>query len=134
MSSLRALTFAACLALPATSLACGGETPAMHVVTQHVRAGDVVVVRFDAPPARPFARGDVWLTLAPAGSTDEMTGERIVIEEGAVEAAIPAGDAGAYELRLVDQSPRRLSRVVARLGLQVERPAVARNEPPAWYW
>lgn len=134
MTSLRALTIAACLVVSATPLACGGETPRMHVVTQHVRAGEVVVVRFDAPPVRQLGRGDVWLALAPAGSTDETLGERVVIEEGAAEAAVAVGDEGAYELRLVDQSPRRLSRVVARLRVDVESAAVARNEPPAWYW
>lgn len=134
MISLRVIPLAASLALAATPLACGDDAPRMRVVTQHVRAGDLVVVQFDAPPVAQFRRGDVWLTLVPAGSPDEFAGERRVIEVGAAEAFIPAGDDGTYELRLVDRSPRRLSRVVTRLALEVDRAAVARNEAPAWYW
>jgi hypothetical protein len=132
--SLRTLTLAASLALAATSVGCGSESPRMRVVTQHVRAGELVVVRFAAPLVAQFGRGDVWLTLVPAAASDEFAGERVVIEEGADEAAVPATAEGRYELRLVDRSPRRLSRVVARLSLDVDRAAVARNEAPAWYW
>jgi len=106
----------------------------MRVLTTHVRAGESVVVRFDAPPVAPLRRGDLWLTLAPVGSAEGFTGERTVIEEGAVEASIMVGDEGRYELRLVDRSPRRLSGVVARSLIEVDRPAVARNQAPAWFW
>lgn len=125
---------ATCLASGATLLACGGDAPRMRVLSTRVRSGDSVVVRFDAPPVAARARGDVWLTLVPQGTIDGFVGERIVIDEGATEVTIRAGDEGAYELRLVDQSPRRLSPVVARARVDVDRPAVARNEAPAWYW
>jgi hypothetical protein len=134
MRLVHSALLATCLAIGATSLACGGDAPRMSVVSAHVRAGDTVVVRFDAPPVTSRARGDVWLTLVPEGTSDEFVGERIVIDEGAAEATLPAGDEGAFELRLVDQSPRRLSPVVARIRVDVDRPAVARNEAPAWYW
>lgn len=122
------------LALGVGAVACGNDAPAMRVATSHVRAGESIVVRFDAPPVAPRGRGDVWLTLVPVAASDEYSGERVVIEEGAVEATIPAGDEGTYELRLVDESPRRLSRVVSRVPVAVERPALAGNEAPAWYW
>jgi hypothetical protein len=134
MTSPSVLTAAGVVVLAATMLACRGETSSMRVVTQQVRAGDVVVVRFDAPPVAEFARGDVWLTLAPAGTGDDYPGDRVVIEEGAAEAAIATVAQGSYELRLVDRSPRRLSRVVARLDLVVQRAALAQREAPAWYW
>lgn len=106
----------------------------MSVTSAHVRAGESVVVRFDAPPVAAKARGNMWLTLVPVGSGDEFVGERVVIEEGASDATVPAGDEGSYELRLVDRSPRRLRGVVARMRVDVERPAVASGEAPAWYW
>jgi hypothetical protein len=134
MTAPSAQTVARGVVLAATLLACRGETSSMRVVTQHVRAGDVVVVHFDAPPVAEFGRGDVWLTLAPAGSDDEYPGDRVVVEEGAAEAAIATVAQGSYELRLVDRSPRRLSRVVARLGLVVQRAEVAQRDAPAWYW
>jgi hypothetical protein len=134
MRLVRSALLATCLAGGATLLACGGDAPRMRVMSTHVRSGDSVVVRFDAPPVAARARGDVWLTLVPQGTSDDFVGERIVIDEGAADATVPAGDEGVYELRLVDQSPRRLSRVVARARVDVDRPAVARNEAPAWYW
>jgi len=122
------------LAVGVAAAACGIDAPRMRVTTTHVRAGDSIVVRFDAPPVAPRARGDVWLTLVPAGVGDEFAAGRVVIEEGAAEATIPAGDEGTYELRLVDESPRRLSRVVSRARVEVERAPLAREEAPAWYW
>jgi len=122
------------LAVGAAGVACGIDAPRMRVTTTRVRAGDSIVVRFDAPPVAPRGRGAVWLTLVPAGAGDEFAADRVVIEEGAAEATIPAGDEGTYELRLVDESPRRLSRVVSRARVEVERPPLARDEAPAWYW
>lgn len=122
------------LALGVVGIACGSDAPRMRVVTSHVRAGESIVVRFDVPPVAPRGRGDVWLTLVPADASDEFAAERVVIDEGASEATVPAGDEGTYELRLVDESPRRLSRVVSRARVEVERPALARVEAPPWYW
>jgi hypothetical protein len=134
MRLVHASLLSACLALGASSLACGTDAPRMSIASSHVRAGESVVVRFDAPPVAPRGRGDVWLTLVPLGSNEAFACERVVIEEGAGEATIHAGEEGTYELRLIDESPRRLSRVVSRARVQVERPAVAHNEAPAWYW
>ena len=134
MRLVHASLLSACLALAVSTSACGADAPRMSIASTQVRAGGSVVVRFDAPPVAPRSRGDVWLTLVPAGSSEQFNGERVVIEEGAGEAIIPAGAAGTYELRLVDESPRRLSRVVSRARVEVERAAVARNEAPAWYW
>jgi hypothetical protein len=106
----------------------------MRVVTAQVRAGDRVVVRFDASPVALHQRGHVWLTLVPEGSDEQFVGERVVLEEGAAEATIATGEEGAYELRLVDASPRRLSRVVARARVQVEEAIVVRAAAPAWFW
>jgi hypothetical protein len=122
------------LTLGVAGIACGSDGPRMRVATSHVRAGESIVVRFDAPPVAPRGRGDVWLTLVPATASDDFAGERVVVEEGAVEATVPAGDEGTFELRLVDESPRRLSRVVSRAPVAVEHAALARNEAPAWYW
>jgi hypothetical protein len=121
-------------AFVASSLACGIDAPRMRVMATHVHSGESVVVRFDAPPVAPRGRGDVWLTLVPQGAGDDFIGERVILDEGAAEATIHAGDVGAYELRLVDRSPRRLSPVVARARVDVDRPAVPRDEAPAWYW
>jgi hypothetical protein len=134
MRIIHGVLVVASLLVGRTLPACGGDSPRMRALTAHVRSGDSIVVRFDAPPVGPRARGSVWLTLVPRGSSEDFSGERTVVEEGALDASLPAGDEGTYELRLVDQSPRRLSRVVARVPIVVERPAVARNEAPAWYW
>lgn len=134
MRLVHAAVFVTSLALGAAGIACRSDAPRMRVGTSHVRAGDSIVVRFDAPPVAPRGRGDVWLTLVPARASDDFAGERVVIEEGAVEATVPAGDEGTFELRLVDESPRRLSRVVSRVPVAVERAVLARNEAPAWYW
>lgn len=134
MRLVHAAVFVTSLALGAAGIACRSDAPRMRVGTSHVRAGDSIVVRFDAPPVAPRGRGDVWLTLVPARASDDFAGERVVIEEGAVEATVPAGDEGTFELRLVDESPRRLSRVVSRAPVAVERAVLARNEAPAWYW
>ena len=106
----------------------------MHILTTHVRTGDRVVVQFDAPPVAPRERGDRWLTLVPEGSDEEFVGERAVIDVGAAEASISTAHEGAYELRLVDGSPRHLSRVVARTRVEVARAVLAHDEAPAWYW
>lgn len=106
----------------------------MHIVTTQVRTGDRLVVQFEAPPVARWERGERWLTLVPAASNEEFVGERVVIEEGALEAAIGTWDEGAYEVRLVDGSPRRPSRVVARLRVEVAHAALMRQEAPAWYW
>jgi hypothetical protein len=106
----------------------------MRVVTAHVRAGDRVVVRFDASPVGPLQRGHVWLALVPEGSSEQFVGERVIIEEGAAEATVATDEEGAYELRLVDASPRRLSSVVARAHVQVDEAVVAGSVAPAWYW
>jgi len=134
MRLVHAAVLVTSLALGAAGVACGNDSPRMRVATSHLRAGESIVVRFDAPPVAPRGRGDVWLTLVPVGASDEFAAERVVIEEGASEATVPAGDEGTYELRLVDESPRRLSRVVSRARVEVERAPLARNEPPAWYW
>lgn len=134
MRLVHAAVLVTSLALGVAGIACGNDAPRMRVATSHVRAGESIVVRFVVPPVAPRGRGDVWLTLVPATASDDFSGERVVIEEGAVEATIPAGDEGKYELRLVDESPRRLSRVVSRAPVAVERAALARNEAPAWYW
>ncbi len=134
MRLVHAAVFVTSLALGAAGIACRSDAPRMRVGTSHVRAGDSIVVRFDAPPVAPRGRGDVWLTLVPARASDDFAGERVVIEEGAVEATVPAGDEGTFELRLVDESPRRLSRVVSRAPVAVERAVLVRNEAPAWYW
>jgi hypothetical protein len=134
MRLVQAAVVVTSLALGMAGVACGNASPRMHVAAGHVHAGESIVVRFDASPVAPRGRGDVWLTLVPAGASDEFAAERVVIEEGASEATVPAGDEGTYELRLVDESPRRLSRVVARARVDVERAPLARNEPPAWYW
>ena len=134
MRLVHAAVFVTSLALGAAGIACRSDAPRMRVGTSHVRAGDSIVVRFDAPPVAPRGRGGVWLTLVPARASDDFAGERVVIEEGAVEATVPAGDEGTFELRLVDESPRRLSRVVSRAPVAVERAVLARNEAPAWYW
>ncbi|MDB4939364.1 MAG: hypothetical protein JWP87_6336 [Labilithrix sp.] len=134
MKLVHAWLSTACLALGAFAAACGTNAPRMTIASSQVRAGESVVVRFDAPPVAPRSRGDVWLSLVPVGSSEEFVGERVVIDEGAGEATVPAGEEGTYELRLVDESPRRLSRVVSRMRVEVERAAAAHNEPPAWYW
>lgn len=134
MRLVHAASLVTSLALAAAAVACGNDAPRMRIATSHVHAGESIVVRFDAPPVAPRSRGDVWLTLVPADTSDEFASERVVIEEGAREATVPAGAEGTYELRLVDESPRRLSRVVSRARVEVERAPLARNEPPAWYW
>ena len=134
MSALRITLLAAGAVLASALAGCGSDGGRMRVAATHVRAGESVVVRFDAPPVAALHRGSVWLTLVPVGSRDDFAGQRAVIDEGAAEATIVASDEGAYELRLVDHSPRRLSRVVARSRVDVERAVVARNEAPAWYW
>jgi hypothetical protein len=134
MKSPRAALVIAFLAVAGSPLACGYDSPRMFVARTRVHVGDSVVVRFQAPPVAPRGRGDVWLTLVPAGLGDAFSGERVVIDEGSAEATIPAVEPGTYELRLVDESPRRLSRVVSRVRVEVARAEVARNEAPAWYW
>ena len=134
MRLVHAAVLVSSLALGVAAVACGNDAPGMRVATGHVRAGESIVVRFDVPPVAPRGRGDVWLTLVPVGANDDFSAEHVMIEEGASEATIPAADEGTYELRLIDESPRRLSRVVSRARVEVERPPLARNEPPAWYW
>ena len=134
MRLVHAAVLVTSLALGAVAVACRNDAPPMRIATNHVRAGESIVVRFDAPPVAPRGRGDVWLTLVPVGASDEFASERVVIDEGSAEATVPAGDEGTYELRLVDESPRRLSRVVSRARVEVERAPLARNEAPAWYW
>ena len=134
MRLVHAAVLVTSVALGAAGAACGNASPRRRVATSHVRAGESIVVRFDAPPVAPRGRGDVWLTLVPVGTNDEFASERVVIEEGAAEATVPASGEGTYELRLVDESPRRLSRVVSRARVEVERAPFARDEAPAWYW
>lgn len=126
---------AAVLAVAASAaVACGDTAPRMRLAATHVRVGDSVVVRFDVPPVGRRSRGDVWISLVPVGSDDDRVGQRVIIEEGAAEVAVPVGDEGKYELRLVDRSPRRLSRVVARARVDIDRPSSTHEEAPAWYW
>jgi hypothetical protein len=131
---MRTASLVACAVLATTVVGCGEDPPPMRVVTAHVRAGDRVVVHFAASPVAPRQRGHVWLTLVPEGSSEQLVAERVVIEEGAAEATIATAEAGAYELRLVDASPRRLSRVVARARVLVEEAVLTGAVAPAWYW
>ncbi len=133
MRLVHAALFLVSVALGVAAVACDSDASRMQVVTTHARAGESIVVRFDTPPVAPRGRGDVWLTLVPAGASDEFVGEHVVLGEGVAEATIPAGDEGAFELRLVDESPRRLARVVSRARVEVGRASLARNEAPAWY-
>jgi len=134
MSQLSVARAVTCLVLAAMPLGCDGGGGRMRVLTTQVRAGESVVVRFDAPPVAPLRRGDVLLTLVPVGSDDGFVGQRMVIEEGAAEATIVVGDEGTYELRLLDRSPRRLSGVVARSRIKVDRRIALGSEAPAWFW
>lgn len=134
MSALHAALVVTCVGSAAASLACSDETPRMRIVTTQVRAGDRIVVRFEAPPVARWERGERWLTLVPARSNEEFVGERVVIDEGAVETSVGTWEEGTYELRLVEGAPRRPTHVVARLRVEVGRAGLTRDEAPAWYW
>jgi|GEM_PF-4282931 len=128
------LALVACV-LACASVACGDDAPRMRLETTRVRAGDRVVVRFDVSPAIGITRGAVWLSLVPVGSSDAFVGERVILEDGAAEATVGTAVEGAYELRLVDASPRRLRTIVERRRVDVEPAVVATaSEPPPWYW
>lgn len=118
--------------LVASLLVRGGETPHMRVETPRVSAGDHVLVRFDAP-VKGWQRGSLWLTLVPVGSAERFVGERVVIDEGDVEATIAAREEGPHELRLIVPGTGSAA-PIARASVHVMPRVTAKGEPPAWYW
>ena len=111
--------------------ACGEPAPRMHVVRARVHAGDAVVVHLESAPRE---RGALWLTLVPASAPESFVGERIVVEGGATRVTVAAASAGTFEVRLHDDFPLRAHHVVARARIEVAPAAVARRDPPVWFW
>jgi hypothetical protein len=111
--------------------ACGDPAPRMHVVRARVHVGERVVVHLEESPRR---HGELWLTLVPPSAPASFVGERIVVDDGATQVTVPTAAPGTFEVRLHDAFPERSHHVVARAAIEVEPAAVARRDPPVWYW
>ena len=109
------------------------SAPRMHVVRATVHAGERVVVHVEGPTS-PRRHGDLWLTLVPKEAPESFVGERVVVESGATHVTVPTAAPGAFEVRLHDGYPQRTHHVVARVRVEVAPAAVARRDPPVWYW
>ncbi len=115
-------------AVLALVLAAGcAERPSMSVVEDVVAEGGRVHVSFDRP-IQGRAVDQYWLVLAPQGSPDHVSDERIFVYRGDLAASLEARRPGRYELRLHGSFPRKQHDVVARRVVVVAPKTVARSD------
>ena len=88
--------------------------------SQTVRAGEKVAVRFPGP-LRPLPGEQFWITVIEASSSDSGWGKWEYVPSGArsVSLGVPT-KAGAYEVRLHANYPKKSTNVVFRASLQVD--------------
>ena len=99
----------------------------MHVAEDVVAEGGRVRVSFDRP-IQGRAVDQYWLVLAPEGSPDDVSDERVFVYRGDLAASIDARRPGRYELRLHGSFPRKPHDVVDRRVVVVAPKTVARSD------